>query len=97
MFVVEYIKPNLDMNVLGVHAAGCKVDSVVRYKFDNGYGASVVQALTPDGIPYRELAVMHDDDIVYDTPVTGDVLTWLTEDQLIVALQQVINLPERVS
>jgi len=38
--------------------------------FDNGYSASVVKE---EGLGY-EVAVIFDDLIVYDTPITGDVV-----------------------
>jgi hypothetical protein len=49
------------------------------YKFDNGYEASVVCNFgtygAKDGL--FEVAVMKDGYIVYDTPVTNDVVGWL--------------------
>jgi hypothetical protein len=49
------------------------------YKFDNGYSASVVSnAMTYGGNEgLFEVAVMKDGKIVYDTPVTNDVVGWL--------------------
>jgi hypothetical protein len=49
------------------------------FKFDNGYEASVVShSMTyggQDGL--FEVAVMKDGEIVYNTPVTSDVVGWL--------------------
>lgn len=49
------------------------------YKFDNGYKASVVCNSGSyggnDGL--FEVAVMKNGEIVYDTPVTNDVVGWL--------------------
>jgi hypothetical protein len=49
------------------------------FKFDNGYEASVVShPMTyggQDGL--FEVAVIKDGEIVYDTPVTNDVVGWL--------------------
>jgi hypothetical protein len=49
------------------------------FKFDNGYSASVVSNAMiyggKDGL--FEVAVMKDGKIVYDTPVTNDVVGWL--------------------
>ena len=54
------------------------------YTFDNGYSASVVSNEFSfggrDGL--YELAVIYNDAIVYDTPITDDVLGYLTSDDL---------------
>jgi len=50
------------------------------YKFDNGYGASVVCGLGTYGgnSGLFEVAVLdRDGNICYDTPITGDVLGFL--------------------
>ena len=55
------------------------------YTFENSrYGASVIQTKFSYGGKqgYWELAVLHDDDLCYSTPVTGDVLGWLTEEEV---------------
>ena len=69
------------------------------YKFDNGYGASVVRFVIgtnpitgetygsyTDGDDEWELAVINFTDegfrLVYDTPITDDVLGHLTEDDV---------------
>jgi hypothetical protein len=65
-----------------------------RIFFDNGYGASVVQS------PYSyggnqdlyELAVIKDNDICYNTPITDDVIGYLTEDEVTKYLSQIQNL-----
>lgn len=49
------------------------------YKFDNGYGASVVCSLgtygSKDGL--FEVAVLdRDGQIAYNTPISGDVIGW---------------------
>jgi hypothetical protein len=62
-------------------------------KFDNGYGVSVVR--TPytyggkDGL--YELAVLDNDGITYDTPITNDVLGYLSEQdvtEVLIKIQQ---------
>lgn len=61
--------------------------------FGNGYYASVVDNIHSYGV---ELAVMHPSEgIVYDTPVTDDVLGWLDEDSLTGALIRISTLPTR--
>ena len=49
------------------------------FKFDNGYGASVICHFGTYGGDKGlfEVAVMKDGEIVYDTPVTNDVVGWL--------------------
>lgn len=65
--------------------------------FDNGYSVSVVQF--PGSFGYKaglwELAVIHDGEIVYDTPVTDDVLGYLTEDDVSRHMAAVAALPPR--
>jgi len=71
------------------------------YRFDNGYGASVVQ--TPfsyggsDGL--WEIAVLmfnapskDDYELTYDTPITNDVLGYLTQNQVSETLQAIRGL-----
>lgn len=70
-----------------------------EYKFDNGYGASVVCS------PYSyggtqglwEIAVLHSDEIVYDTPVTDDVIGYLSETEVEEILDQIEALPPRTT
>ena len=68
-----------------------------RLTFPNGYTASVVRGSNtyggPDGL--YELAVIHDGNIVYDTPVTSDVLGWLTEGDVTERLNEISFLPPR--
>jgi hypothetical protein len=65
-----------------------------RINFGNGYGASVIKS------PYSyggnqdlyELAVIKDNAIRYDTPITDDVIGYLTEDDVTKYLSQIQNL-----
>ena len=77
------------------HPQGAAYGGIIsRIIFDNGYGATVVQGPHTyggsDGL--YELAVIgKDDEICYDTPVTGDVEGYLSETQvtdLLIKIQQ---------
>ena len=73
----------------------------VLHRFDNGYGASVIQG------PYTyggddglfEMAVVHFEGdeytLVYDTPVTDDVLGYLTPSEVAHYLAKVESLEPR--
>ena len=65
-----------------------------RINFNNGYGASVIKS------PYSyggnqdlyELAVIKDVTICYDTPITDDVIGYLSEEQVTDYLHQIQKL-----
>ena len=66
------------------------------YRFKNGYGASVVCSRGSYGGKQglKELAVLDKDgSLCYDTPVTSDVIGWLTDEQVEVYLSQIASLP----
>jgi hypothetical protein len=64
------------------------------YKFDNGYGASVVCNFgsygAKDGL--FEVAVLRGEDICYDTDITNDVVGWCDFDKVAEILERVKNL-----
>lgn len=65
--------------------------------FDNGYQASVITggwAYSTEDMPY-EIAVMCNNDVCRDTPITDDVVGYLTEEAANDILQQIANLPKR--
>ena len=69
-----------------------------RFTFTNGYGASVIRF--PGSYGSRadlwELAVTsHDGGLIYDTPITDDVLGYLTEQDVATNLDAICRLPER--
>lgn len=72
-----------------------------RFKFDNGYGASVVKQFATYGYndDLFELAVIKFDDkgdewghLCYTTPITNDVIGYLTNDEVLNLLEQIKNL-----
>lgn len=66
-----------------------------RHYFPNGYGVSVIQGPYTYGGPegLYELAVMTEDGLCYDTPITEDVLGHLTPEEVTGLLAQVEALP----
>lgn len=68
-----------------------------RIHFDNGFGASVVKGPYTYGgkMGLYELAVLDSNgNITYDTPITSDVLGYLTEDDVtkcLTAIQELAN------
>lgn len=62
--------------------------------FDNGYGCSVLigNDFYSDGIETYELAVLHDDLICYDTPITDDVLGYLTKEEVTIVMKKIQQL-----
>ena len=67
-----------------------------RITFDNGYGASVVSHKFSYGGSegLYELAVLgKDGDLTYDTPVTNDVLGYLTDKEVTEYMEDIQALP----
>ena len=75
------------------HAAGMG-GVMSRISFDNGYGASVVKT------PYTyggdkglyELAVIRNDELCYDTPITNDVIGYLRPEDVTDVLAKIQQL-----
>ena len=64
-----------------------------KYKFENGYGATVLRNRASNGGPELwELSVTKDGKITYDTPITDDVIGWLEWDEVDLYLEQIKNL-----
>ncbi len=77
-----------------------KINGGIQYKasFPNRYGASIVQHNFSYGKEQGlwELAVLKDDDLSYDTPITNDVLGYLTEQEVNEILDAIEVLPPYV-
>ena len=61
----------------------------IRVTFPNGYGASIINH---DGSYGLEMAVLWNDELCYSTPITDDVLGHLTQEELEMYLQLVMDL-----
>ena len=71
-----------------------------RIYFENGFGASVVQSDFSyggkDGL--YELAVLDEKgQITYETPITNDVIGYLTEEEVSNVLEEIKKLSRRVT
>ena len=69
----------------------------MRLTFGNGYTASVVRGRYTYGGDrgLYEIAVMHDGELVYDTPVTDDVIGHLHSEEVPEVCAQIAALPPR--
>ena len=90
MINVSHIKSAID---IVTRTTDCPVGQQVVVRFKNGYGASIVENTFSYG---TELAVVkfnsldvYDFDIVYDTPITNDVIVYLRQDELTSTLKQI--------
>lgn len=70
-----------------------------KFQFDNGYGASVVSSVMSYGgnKGLFEVAVLKDDEITYDTPITGDVVGYLDFAGVADILDRIQKLPKAES
>lgn len=66
------------------------------YWFSNGYGAGVSQNRYSKGqeAGLYELAVLKDGELCYDTPITGDIIGYLSADEVTEYLQRIEGLKE---
>jgi hypothetical protein len=65
------------------------------FEFPNGYSASVVSHELSYGgkAGLFEVAVLYNDDIVYDTPITSDVVGYLNFQGVADTLKKIESLP----
>lgn len=71
------------------------VGKVSRMFFDNGYGVSVVSHTFSYGgkLGLYEIAILDSDgNITYDTPITSDVIGYLSEEEVSDIMEQVQKL-----
>lgn len=59
------------------------------FKFDNGFGASVINDGYGSESGLYELGVLHGGHLTYDTPLTDDVLGYLTAEDVTAALDKI--------
>ena len=62
----------------------------MRLEFENGYGVSVI-----DMGSLKELAVLHNGRLCYDTPIADDVIGYLTDDEVSEIIEEVKLLKPR--
>ena len=84
-----------DLPFSPINDAPFMVGKKARMHFDNGYGVSVVSHSYSYGgrSGLYEVAVLDsNDELTYDTPVTNDVIGYLTEEEVSDVMKQVQEL-----
>ena len=68
----------------------------VIFEFKNGYGASVITgSIAYGGLNgLFEIAVTRNGYLCYDTPITNDVIGYLTIDEVLKVLNDIEQLPD---
>jgi len=72
----------------------------LRVTFRNGYGASVIRGTYSQGgdVGLFEVGVLDDEgNLVYDTPVTDDVIAHLDGESVAEVFEEIMTLPPRGS
>ena len=67
----------------------------IKIKYPNGYSASIINDGYGARWGYLEIAVIYDDDIVYDTPITGDVVVVTSIEEAERLCRAIAALPPR--
>jgi len=84
-----------DLPFFPINDAPFMVGKKARMHFDNGYGVSVVSHSYSyggrDGI-YEVAVLDSEDNLTYETPVTNDVIGYLTEEDVTDVMKQVQEL-----
>ena len=84
-----------DLPFFPINDAPFMVGKKARMNFDNGFGVSVVSHSYSYGgrSGLYEVAVLDsNDELTYDTPVTNDVIGYLTEEEVSDVMKQVQEL-----
>lgn len=73
--------------------SGTSTAIMARMLFDNGYGVSVISG----GLAYGkkgqyEIAVLKDGELCYDTPITSDVIGYLSEEEVTSYMKEIQQL-----
>ena len=91
-------KPNTyikDFNDLEFESRGCRDGQQASLQFENGFGVSVIKGFgsySDEDSPY-ELAVLWGNQLCYSTPITNDVMGYLTSEEVTEIMKQIQNLP----
>ena len=84
-----------DLPFFPINDAPFMVGKKARMHFDNGFGVSVVSHSYSyggrDGL-YEVAVLDSNDELTYDTPVTNDVIGYLTEEDVSNVMKQVQEL-----
>ena len=84
-----------DLEFEQINDAPFMVGKKSRMHFDNGFGVSVVSHSYSyggrDGL-YEVAVLDSDDNLTYDTPVTNDVIGYLTEEEVSRVMEEVQTL-----
>ena len=84
-----------DLPFFPINDAPFMVGKKARMHFDNGFGVSVVSHSYSyggrDGL-YEVAVLDSNDELTYDTPVTNDVIGYLTEEEVSDVMKQVQEL-----
>jgi len=75
---------------------GAKGKGQWLFRFENNYGASVIKRFGSYGYEEDkfELAVLYDDHLTYNTPITDNVIGYLDNDEVLKLLEQIKDLKE---
>ena len=66
------------------------------YRYDNGFGASIINNPMSNSLELAVLEFDGDDwEIVYDTPIADDVLSYLDLEEVFEIFKQIKALPKR--